>query len=260
MSTKVLKRTLVIELAAMTALAAMAVTICAVEIGHFGLSWDALNHHIYLGMFAESPRWDFDVAAAGSQSYQYPYLYWPVYRLSRIVGHGAHFGAVWAAFQTICVIPPLWLVVYRLLPDGSASNGFWLPRLERFVACVLALLCLPVLAALGTTSNDLLASVPLLWGLVFAVGFPGNNRAAVAAGALWGVACAFKFSNVIFFVVPLIAWWRPDATRLPIGLGVGIGVAVVSGFLLAYAPWGWQLWREMGNPFYPYFQALFVAN
>lgn len=45
-------------------------------LGEIGISWDALNHHIYLGWTAGRPRFDLDFLAASYQSYQFPYLYW----------------------------------------------------------------------------------------------------------------------------------------------------------------------------------------
>src|SRR5438093_7895821 len=50
--------------------------------GSLGLSWDALNHHFYLGWTALHPRFDLDVDPAHSQVYQYPYLYLPLYLLA----------------------------------------------------------------------------------------------------------------------------------------------------------------------------------
>jgi hypothetical protein len=41
-----------------------------IALGQIGLSWDALNHHIYLGWMAEHPRFDRDFLAASYQAYQ----------------------------------------------------------------------------------------------------------------------------------------------------------------------------------------------
>ena len=54
----------------------------ALSQGGIGLSWDALNHHIYLGWMVAHPRLDMDFLAAGYQSFQYPLLYWPAYTLA----------------------------------------------------------------------------------------------------------------------------------------------------------------------------------
>ena len=66
------------------------------SLGEIGISWDALNHHIYLGWTAEHPRFDKDFVAAGYQAYQFPYLYWPVYKLAAGGWSGAAAGVVLA--------------------------------------------------------------------------------------------------------------------------------------------------------------------
>jgi hypothetical protein len=106
------------------------------------------------------------VAAASVQTWQYPYLYWPVYRLTLLPWHGAVVGALWGAFLCALIVPPIWLTSLRLLPrmdptrSGAAQSVF-----ERSAACLLALMSVLVLSSLGTTANDPLATVPLLWAL-----------------------------------------------------------------------------------------------
>jgi hypothetical protein len=34
---------------------------------------------------------------------------------------------------------------------------------------------------------------------------------------------------------------------------------MAAGFVLLYGPWGWVLWREFGNPFFPYFNSVFQS-
>ena len=115
-----LTRALVAEVALLTLLAAVAAASLPLQAGYLGWSWDALNHHVYLGLTAESPRLGHDVMAASSQSYQYPYLYWPVYRMSLLDAPGAWVGAGWAALQVLLVVPPLWTIAWRLLPCEGA--------------------------------------------------------------------------------------------------------------------------------------------
>ncbi len=238
----------------LTALAS--ITCLALNAGYSAWTWDALNHHVYLGLVADSPRWHLDVSAAASQTYQYPYLYWPAYRLSLVSGSGATASAFLMGIQTALVVPPVWLLSYRLIPDGGTP---WLSRGLRLFACMFALISLPVLASLGTTANDVLAGVPVLWAIALTIGYPGSRRAALAGATLLGVSIAFKYSNVLFLPLLFFAWWQPDSRelrglqRLPIKHGFAIGLVTASGFIVAYAPWGWQLWRVTGNPFYPHF-------
>ncbi|MBK9136833.1 MAG: hypothetical protein IPM15_21405 [Betaproteobacteria bacterium] len=249
-------RALWIEAILVTLVAAAAVAAVPFAAGEWAWSWDGLNHHVYLGLIAESPRWRLDVEAASAQSYQYPYLYWPVYRLSQLDIGGVWAGALWSAALAALVVPPLWLTSRRLLQ--SAEQPAAQAIFERVAACVLALLSIVVLAALNTTANDVLAMVPLLWAVaITTVERPGNRRIAVAA-ALWGISVAFKLSHALAVPLVLVWWWYGPGWPLPWRRGALIAVSAAFGYVLVYAPWGWQLWRETGNPFHPFLHGLFA--
>ena len=63
------------------------------SLGELGLGSDALNHHVYLGWTAEQHRFDRDLLGAGYQSFQSPYLYWPLYKMAVGGWTGAAAGA-----------------------------------------------------------------------------------------------------------------------------------------------------------------------
>lgn len=224
--------------------------------GGLGWSWDALNHHIYLGYIAEHARWDRDVMAASVQSYQWPYLYWPVYRMSLLPLPGAWVGAAWSAAQAALLVPPVWFIARGLLPAAGRSprEGFAV----RLAACAMAGLSAVVINAVDTTSNDLLASLPLLWA--FALALPEGER-ALAQGVLSGVSVAFKLSNAMFvpFLLPLW-WWQVPPPQRTLRRAVQLFGGAVASFILLYLPWGWQLWHLTGNPFYPMAQGLFGST
>lgn len=250
----VMTRGLVVEWVMLTVLGATLAAFLPLHAGFFGWSWDALNHQIYLGLMAESPRFDRDVIAASYQSYQYPYLYWPVYRLSLLDAPGALVAAGWAAFQGAVLLPPVWLLSLRLLP---VRQDWWVGIAERVTACCLALMSLVIIANLESTSNDLLAAIPLLWAFAVMAGEPSTDRRASLAATLWGVSSAFKLSNALFLPLLLLWWWAPGTGRPSLRRGIGILVGASLGFGLTYAPWGWQLWQYIGNPFYPFARSVF---
>lgn len=222
--------------------------------GSFGLSWDTLNHHIYLGLVSESPRWQLDVAPAASQSYQYPYVYWLFYRLTLMGLSGREAAVLWAVFQTLCVVPPVWLASVHLICGNQTG---WEGRALRFIGCLLGFISILVLSAVGGSANDLLAAVPLLWAVALALAPSISLGRVMVCGALVGVSVAFKFSNVLclpLFLFALLDFSAPRA--LVIRLAVA-GVAAAGGFLAAYAPWGWQLWQQFGNPFFPHLESFF---
>lgn len=238
-------------------LALLAFLVSYLNTDAFALTWDTLNHHIYLGAFAETPRWHLDVLAASSQSYQYPYVYWPLYRLSLIQAPGALLGALWVSFLVLSAAPAIWLITYRLLPDGRSVTQ---SMVLRILAIYLALCTLGVLFSLQTTSNDFLTSIPILWGIALAVlnQSPGNNR-YLGAFAI-GVGVAFKLSNVVFLCMLPFASLPLRTHQQFITRLVAVSCAASVGFLIAYAPWAWQLYRETANPFHPHLQVFFSAR
>jgi hypothetical protein len=250
-------RALWLELLALTALAAIGSALITWSDGEWAWSWDALNHHIYLGLIAQSPRWHLDALAASVQGYQYPYLYWPVYWLSTLPIHGVVAGAIWAAFQAAMLLPPVWLASLYLLPQhGGAAQALF----ERTSACVLAFSSIVVLAGLGTTANDPMAAVPLLWAMaVVATPDRVSDRRVALAAALWGVSTAFKWSHGLALPLMLLWWWNGRRSPWDWPRAVRMAVAAMLGFGFAYLPWGWQLWRQTGNPTYPFFATVFGA-
>ncbi|MBZ8141413.1 hypothetical protein CLD22_16090 [Rubrivivax gelatinosus] len=249
-------RALALEAVALTLLGALAAAAIPLSTGYFAWSWDALNHHVYLGLTAQTPRWDRDVVAASYQAYQYPYLYWPIYRIALLSGSGAMVGALWSAFQAAMVVPPVWLISRRLMLDATGWQGLLL----RSLACAIALASTIVMVGLETTANDLLAAVPLLWAIAVALSPTGGNRSVGIAAALWGVSAAFKLSNAIYLPILLLWWWTPRRPWFPLYRGMSIFLGATLGFALAYSPWGWQLWQLTGNPFYPFFAGWFGAR
>lgn len=234
----------------------LALTSVPIALGHTGLSWDALNHHIYLGWVADHPRFDRDYLAASYQSYQFPYLYWPVYKLAVLGASGVVAGVVLTLLH-LTVAPALWKLSLACIPGRE-----WFDVLMRALAVALAFMGGVVLSMLDSTSNDLLAAIPLVWAialLVEAVAWrtyseAGWRKVVVLSGLLAGVSMAFKLSNApIAILLPLLWAWRGGGLTdrlMAVLLG---GTAAVLGFVVTYGYWGWLLWTNFGNPFYPFF-------
>ncbi len=248
------------ELAALTALAWLAMVSLVIALGGIGLSWDALNHHIYLGWVSETSRFDRDLLAASFQSYQFPYLYWPAYKLME-----AGLSGVWAGIALLTLhlvlVPPLWMVARACIPEHD-----WYASLLRACAVALAFLGQVSLSLLDTTANDSLAAAPLVWAVALALvaageeqsGWWTRSRLVAVSGLAAGLAVACKLSNGPLAILMPALWLLAGSGWLPRLQQAARGCAwTLIGFLLAYGYWGWLLWDEFGNPLFPFQHEMF---
>jgi hypothetical protein len=231
----------------------------SVSAGALGLSWDALNHHIYLGWTAEHPRFGQDFLAAGNQSYQFPYLYWPMYKMANLGWTGLSAALVLASLQALA-IPAVWMIARVCIPGPSVFDVAL-----RSLAVLLGLLSGVVLSMLDSTQNDPLAAVPLVWAIAFAARAidPGLDvvaarRRVVLSGALAGLSVAAKLSNgPLAIVLPGLWLLASGCLRARVVTVAAGSVTTVAAFILAYGYWGLQVWRDTGNPFHPFLRGLF---
>jgi len=229
--------------------------------GGMRLSWDALNHHIYLGWIAQHLRFDRDFMAAGYQSLQFPYLYWPVYLLA-VGGAGARTASVVLATLHVAAVPAVWLIARTCIKGSDAASSAL-----RVMAVALAFLSGVVLSLFDATSNDLLAAIPLVWALAFALQAVDSGCTAPAAlrlvgwsGFLAGASVALKLSSgPIAILLPLFWAFAGPGGHRPRAFRVALGcAATAAGFILTYGYWGWQMWQHFGNPVYPFYDNVFA--
>lgn len=248
------------ELAVVTIALWLALISIPLALGEIGINWDALNHHIYLGWSADKSRLDQDFLAASSQSYQFPYLYWPAYKLSASGFSGASAGVVLASLNALAA-PPIWMIARTCIPGEN-----WFEALMRVLAVLLGFMSSLVLSLLDTTSNDILASIPLLWALAIALHATTNvspsklstRHGVILSGFLAGVAVACKLSNgPLAILFPFIWMLTGGPFKQRLWTVVAGCSAILAGFILTYGPWGWQLWQHFGNPVYPFFDWVF---
>jgi hypothetical protein len=237
----------------------LALVAIPIGLGGMGISWDALNHHFYLGWTAERSRFDRDLLAASYQVFQFPYLYWPAYKLASLGFSGVSAGVVLASLHATAA-PALWLIARSCMPGSTVVDA-----VMRALAVVLGFLSIVVLSLFDSTSNDLLAAIPLLWAVATALlGVDGSRTArgrlawVAVSGVLTGLAVAAKLSNGPLAVVGPVLWvlagvgWSARARAVALGCA-----AAAASFLLSYGHWGWQLWLHVGNPVYPFGDAYF---
>lgn len=219
------------------------------------VSWDVINHHLYLPFSLVTGRFQTDLFAAGPQSYQNPLGYLPFYALLNmgvpdwLVGtllaltHAAAAGAVYGLASQI----------WGPAPDAR----FW-----RITAAAAAWIAPIFLILVGTSSPDALTNVMVLWALWAALR-PRNKaawRAALLSGALLGLAFAVKPSNAVF----VLSVGAVVALRAALGQAsrwhlMAFGSAAGTSALLAMGMWSAWLWSTFGNPLFPLFNQLFAS-
>jgi hypothetical protein len=214
-------------------------------------NWDQLNYHLYAGLMALDPRFTQDFFAASIQSYLNPYSFVPLYLMFRADWPAIAIAAALALMHAVNLV-----LVHRiaavLLPGPAAI--VW-----RVLAVVLAASAPVFLVELGSTFNDVLVSVPVL-AAVWLLAKASDERQwpFVVAGLCVGIAAALKLTSLPFAVAcgfaVLVTGGGIRALAKRIAL-LAVGGAV--GFLLAGGYWGFLLWREFGNPFFPFFNAAF---
>lgn len=249
-----------VEAGLLTLLIWLALLAVSASEGGIGLSWDALNHHIYLGWTAQGHRLDQDALPAAFQTLQFPYLYWPAYQLA-VQGAGpVQAAAVLSALHALAV-PAVWMIARTLIPGGGGEAV-----ILRALSVVLAFLSSVVLSLTDNTANDLLAAIPLVWAIALALQANDaqaapqvRRRRVLVSGLLAGLATTFKFSNgPLALLLPLLWVMGEGSLRWRAGQVLCGGVATVAGFVLTYGYWGWQLWTRLGNPMYPFYDPLFA--
>jgi hypothetical protein len=248
------------ELALLCVATCLALVAVPLALGGIGLGADAFNHQVYLGWTADAPRFGRDLFGASGQSYQFPYLYWPLYKLVQLQVPGMWAGVLLAALNVL-VVPALWMVARVAIPDAD-----WYGLAMRWLGVGLAFMTAVVLSHLDSTANDLLAGIPLVWSVAFALQpFDGRSRTPgqtawlmALSGLAAGMSVAFKLSNGPLAIVLPCLWLLPGpGLRARVAhLLVGSACAL-AGFVLCYGSWGWQVFSLLGNPVYPFYDQLF---
>ncbi len=216
-------------------------------------NWDQLNYHLYAGLMATSDRFGQDFFAASIQSYLNPYSLLPFYLLFK-AGWPALFVAVMLAVLHAVNLVLAHRISVALLPGDTNA---WLR-----VCGVLMAAAAPIfLVELGTTFNDAIVSVPLLAALLQLLKADESRlRPLFAAGLFAGVAAALKLTQAPFLLAcglgALVLCRSPRSAARSMGV-FGAGAAI--GLTLAGGYWAYRLWREFGNPVFPFFNGIFAS-
>jgi hypothetical protein len=232
-------------------------------------SWDLLNYHYYNAWALVHRRWDVDLFPAQSQTFFNPVLDLPFYFFAN-----GSFPAAIVVFLAGLPAGFAGYLLWRLVCDtdvGAAAEPGRPDGVLRAGAWLLGMTGAAGLPQIGSTTGEWPVSALALAGVVVVFmwhqGRLDAKRAMAMAGAAAGAAAALKLTAVI----PVLA----ISVALPVALsgqpwrkaGVMYCIYAISAlvvFTLLDGPWMWKLYRDFGNPFFPYFNGIFhspwIAN
>ncbi|KRR08371.1 hypothetical protein CQ12_20365 [Bradyrhizobium jicamae] len=212
------------------------------------VNWDWLNYHEYNVWAVITGRYGIDALPAGFQTYFNPTVYFPVYYLRHLlpVPYGLMImGAVHGL--NLLLIYFLMRVLLREAATASAIAA----------AILIAAVGPMTLSEVGTSFSDILTALPVVAGCILIVSADGSRPGRyVLAGLLIGAAVGLKLTNVAFALgaaAAVLVATRPLLATFCLGVGGAIGALATGG------AWGLMLWREMGNPIFPLFNAVFQS-
>lgn len=245
----------------LVALTSVVLSLARTVAGGQDQSADFLASHFYLGYSAFHERLGLDFLPAGVRGDQPPLPYAALYLLDSlgvppIVNAGLH--ACLHAFNLVALFG-----LTRLLVRGT--------RAEDDRVLLIALWLLGAIAPLywyfvGTSSPALPTSALVLGGVwLVAESLPSGNTGSIrmppftAGAALIGAAAGLRLGDALFAAAAgcalALVSFAPLRPRLR-ALGTFVCVAL-AGWIACFGPHAWAMYREFGNPVFPWFNALF---
>jgi hypothetical protein len=211
------------------------------------VNWDWQNYHEYNVWAVITGRYGIDALPAGFQTYFNPTVYFPVYYLRHLLPlpYGPMIlGAVHGLNLLL-----IYFLVRVLMKEAATASAIGASILIAAVGPM-------TLSEVGTSFSDILTALPILAGCILILSAEGRHARYVLAGLLIGAAVGLKLTNVVYALgaaAAVLAASRPLKATLCLGVGGAVGALATGG------AWGLMLWREMGNPIFPLFNAVFQS-
>jgi hypothetical protein len=222
------------------------------------MNWDQLNYHFYSPFSFLEQRFSTDFIAANGQTFLNPLAYVPFYWMVTAEWHSTAIASVLAIFHALNLVV-IYFILKQLLPHQAKNATAF-----HIAGTVLALLSPIYLIEVGTTFADVTTSLLLATAVLLALrASPTANSGLLPflfCGLLAGAAGGLKLSNLVFApAIVLFVLLLQNTVKRSLLHGVFTGLGMAIGFVLVASPWGWTLWKETGNPFFPLFGGLFPS-
>jgi hypothetical protein len=221
---------------------------------HTDSNWDLQNYHLYNAFSVLNGRLGLDYFVAGFQGYFNPLADIPYY-ITKFILFPTHPAVVAAAagLPFGCLIFIVFMIAQIALPESG--------HFEPAVSTVLGVTAASTFSEIGTSFNDvLIADLVLSGALLLLVQWKNVRCAAILAGLAVGCAGGLKFTAMAFAPgVLLLGIITVADLRKVLVLCACFCIAFVIGFLASWGWWGYLLWRQFHNPFFPLFGSVFPS-
>jgi hypothetical protein len=212
------------------------------------VNWDWQNYHEYNVWAVITGRYGIDALPAGFQTYFNPAVYFPVYYLR-------HWLPMPYGLMILGAVHGLNLLLVYVLVRVLLRHAATVTAIG--AAILIAAVGPMTLSETGTSFSDILTALPILLGCILILSADGARQGRIfLAGLLIGAAVGLKLTNVVYALgaaAAVLAAARPLLATMVLGIGGAIGAVATGG------AWSVMLWREMGNPIFPLFNAVFQS-
>ncbi|NOJ47190.1 glycosyltransferase family 87 protein [Bradyrhizobium archetypum] len=211
------------------------------------VNWDWQNYHEYNVWAVITGRYGIDALPPGFQTYFNPTVYFPVYYLRHLLPLPYGLMIIGAVHGLNLLL--IYFLIRVLLREAATVSAIG-------AAILVAAVGPMTLSEVGTSFSDILTALPVVAGCILILSADRRCGRYVLAGLLVGAAVGLKLTNVVYALgaaAAVLAASRPLPATFWLALGGAIGAVATGG------PWGVMLWREMGNPIFPLFNAVFQS-
>ena len=212
------------------------------------VNWDWQNYHEYNVWAVINGRYGLDALPAGFQTYFNPTVYFPVYYLRHLLPLPYGLMILGAVHGLNLLL--IYFLIRVLLREAATAGAIGASILIAAVGPM-------TLSEVGTSFSDILTALPILAGCILILSADGSRHGRyILAGLLIGAAVGLKLTNVVYALgaaAAVLVASRPLLATLCLGFGGAVGALATGG------AWGLMLWREMGNPVFPLFNAVFQS-
>ena len=221
--------------------------------------WDVLNYHYYNPWAFLNDRLNVDIVPAAANTFFSPFIDFPFYFLvNAFDNHPLIFCGIMAIPYGLMLFFS-YKIATLFFPTDTEQG-----RIRIGLTVSLCVCSETVFLQLCSSSNEHLMAF-----LVLAALYPllktiatqrFNTNVFIFSGFMLGATAGLKLTHAPYAAaagITLIVFYKHlKKPFLNIGL---FTLAGIIGFLITYGYWGWTLWKNFQNPFFPFFNSVFSS-